>query len=267
MAKKVKKTTKKKATTKKVAKKKTVKKAAAKKKAVKKTVKKAAKASSAKKATKKKTAAKKKTTIKKKAVAKKKTSASETKPQPKPRKKVSRKRKSVLSKKELIHFRQLLVDKLKEITGDVNQIETEALKTSLLDASGNLSSMPIHMADIGSDNYEQEFALGLMDSERKIVQEIYAALNRLVEGTYGICEGTGEPIPTLRLEGIPWTRYCIQYAEMIEKGLVVEGERLYDDQEDDELDDDYDMYAADDEDNDDEDESMFYGYDDDDDDI
>ncbi len=128
-----------------------------------------------------------------------------------------------LSKTDLEYFRGLLIDKLGEITGDVGQIESGALKSSRLDASGDLSSMPIHMADIGSDNYEQEFALGLMDGERRIVQEILAALKRVQNGTYGMCEGTGNPIPRVRLEGIPWARYCVEYAQLLEKGLSGEG--------------------------------------------
>jgi RNA polymerase-binding transcription factor DksA len=125
-----------------------------------------------------------------------------------------------LKQDQLEHFRRLLLRKLKEINGDVDHIEAESLKASRVDASGDLSSMPIHMADLGSDNYEQEFSLGLMHSERKIVREIIAALRRIAEGTYGICEGSGEPIPLTRLSGIPWARYCVQYAEKLEKGLV-----------------------------------------------
>lgn len=130
--------------------------------------------------------------------------------------------KSSLTKAELEHFRTILVAKLKEITGDVDHIEKESLRMSRQDATGDLSSMPIHMADIGSDNYEQEFTLGLMSTERKIVQEILMALRRIDEGTFGMCEGTGEPIPMARLEAYPWARYCVRYAEMIEKGQVVE---------------------------------------------
>jgi RNA polymerase-binding protein DksA len=130
--------------------------------------------------------------------------------------------KSILTKAELEHFRTLLIAKLKEITGDVDHIEKESLRMSRQDATGDLSSMPIHMADIGSDNYEQEFTLGLMNTERKIVQEILMALRRIDEGTFGMCEGTGEPIPMARLEAYPWARYCVRYAEMIEKGQVVE---------------------------------------------
>jgi RNA polymerase-binding protein DksA len=78
------------------------------------------------------------------------------------------------------------------------------------------------MADIGTDNYEQEFALGLMDSERKLLRGIDDALGRIEQGTYGICEGTGKPIPKARLEAQPWAEYCIEYARMLEQGLIQE---------------------------------------------
>jgi len=82
--------------------------------------------------------------------------------------------------------------------------------------------MPIHMADIGTDTYEQEFSLGLMDSERRLVREILDALRRIEQGTYGICEGTGKPIPKGRLEANPWARYCVEYASLLEQGKVIE---------------------------------------------
>lgn len=111
-----------------------------------------------------------------------------------------------------------------EILRNVTEIEDEALKKSRLDATGDLSSMPIHMADLGTDNYEQEFALGLMDGERKLLREIDYALERINNGTYGICVGTGQPIPKARLEAQPWARYCVEFARKLEKGLVVEQE-------------------------------------------
>lgn len=210
--------------------KKTAKKTAAKKTVKKKAVKKTVSKGSAKKAGKKsvkstsaKTASKKKKTVKTKKKTAPKTSSKRTGV-----KKIKKRRpRSKLSAKDLAYFRELLIEKLKEILGSVNHIEAEALKTSRLDSTGDLSSMPIHMADLGSDNYEQEFALGLMDSERKIVNEISEALKRIENLSYGICEGTGEPIPKVRLKGIPWTRYCVQYAEMLEKGLVVEPDHEY----------------------------------------
>ncbi len=169
-----------------------------------------AKKTSKKKATAKKSAAKKKTQVKK------------------TRKKKVRKqhRKRTLTAGEIRHFKELLLKKRAELVGDVSSIESEALKKSRLDAAGDLSSMPIHMADLGTDNFEQEFALGLMDSERKILAEIADALGRIDEGVYGICEGTGKPIAKARLEANPWARYCIKYATMVEQGLIREGDKI-----------------------------------------
>ena len=130
--------------------------------------------------------------------------------------------KVTLSVKDLEHFKQMLSEKRKEIVGNVTEIKDEALKQSRMDAAGDLSSMPIHMADIGSDNFEQELALGLMDSERKLLNEIDSALQRIDEGTYGICEGTGQSISKARLEAQPWARYCVEYAQLLEQSATTE---------------------------------------------
>ena len=132
--------------------------------------------------------------------------------------------KTRLSSGDLQHFRELLLQKRKEILGNVSEIEGEALRKSRLDASGDLSSMPIHMADLGTDNFDQEFSLELMDGERRLLVEIDDALNRITAGTYGICEGTGKPIAKARLEAQPWARYSVEYAKMIEQGRAKEGQ-------------------------------------------
>jgi RNA polymerase-binding protein DksA len=142
------------------------------------------------------------------------------------RKQVSqtRKRKQAFTKDDIEAFKKSLLEKRREILRNVTEFEDEALRKSRVDASGDLSSMPIHMADLGTDNYEQEFALGLMDSERKLLKEIDEALQRIEEGTYGVCEGTGKPIRKARLKARPWARYCVEYARMLEQGLVSEEE-------------------------------------------
>jgi RNA polymerase-binding protein DksA len=124
---------------------------------------------------------------------------------------------SYLTQAELDHFKGLLLRRREEILLNVVEIEDETLRKSRLDASGDLSSMPIHMADLGTDNYEQEFSLGLMDGERRILTEIDAALQRIEDGTYGICEGTGQPISKARLEAQPWARYSVEYARIAEQ--------------------------------------------------
>ncbi len=130
--------------------------------------------------------------------------------------------KKTLSDKDLEHFQKLLLKKRAEILGDVTQMESNSINRSSYEKSNGGSTMPIHMADIGSDNFEQDFTIGLIGSERKLLEAINSALNRIQKGTYGICLGTGKRIPKKRLEAMPWAKYTIEYATMIEKGLAEE---------------------------------------------
>jgi DnaK suppressor protein len=125
-----------------------------------------------------------------------------------------KKQNKVLSNKDIAKLKEMLLIKRKEILGDVVYMEGEALRRERSD----LSNFPSHLADAGSDNFEIENTLGLMDSERKILKEIDAALSRIEDGTYGICEGNSESIPRQRLEAIPWARYCVVCAAQMEKG-------------------------------------------------
>lgn len=140
------------------------------------------------------------------------------------REKVSSTRTKVhrLSASDLKHYQKILLEKRAEILNNVFQIENEALKKA--HATGDLSSMPIHMADLGSDNYEQDFAIGLMNGERKLLHEIDEALMRIEKKTYGICLGTGKLILKARLEAQPWAKYSVEFARKLEQGLVFEPE-------------------------------------------
>ena len=129
--------------------------------------------------------------------------------------------KGHLTTADIEHFRQILLRKRQEIVGNVSEIEEETLKKT----DGDLSNMPIHLADMGTDSYEQEFALGLMDSERKLLREIDDALYRIEQKTYGTCEATGVPIAKARLEAKPWAKYCVEYARKLEQGLVTKQEQ------------------------------------------
>ncbi|HLO41879.1 MAG TPA: TraR/DksA family transcriptional regulator [Phycisphaerales bacterium] len=121
--------------------------------------------------------------------------------------------KSPFGKKELAHFRQILLQKRAELVGDVSSMESEALKGE----SGSLSSVPQHMAEQGSENYDQSLSLDLAAADRKLIREIDDALARIDNGTYGICELTGKPIRLERLEELPWARYSIEAARDLER--------------------------------------------------
>lgn len=123
------------------------------------------------------------------------------------------KRTKKLSTEKLAYYRELLLEKLREISGDVGSMEE-----SIFSDSGELSSMPVHLADIGTDSYEQEFNLGLVAGEKKLIGEILEALKRIEDKSYGLCEGLDIPIEANRLEAIPWTRYSLEYAIMLESG-------------------------------------------------
>jgi DnaK suppressor protein len=124
---------------------------------------------------------------------------------------------SPLKPKDLEYFRDALLSKRRELLGDVASMEQEALRST---TGSNLSNLPIHMADMGTDNYEQEFTLDLVEKDRQMLREIYMALDKIKNGTYGICEATGKPISRARLEAKPWARYSLEYMMRLEKGLV-----------------------------------------------
>ena len=125
-----------------------------------------------------------------------------------------------LSPAEMRKLTAMLLAKRNEILGNITEMESEALRRDRTD----LSNAPFHMADAGSDSYEIDNTLGLMDSERRILVEIDAALGRIENGEYGTCRGAGERIPKKRLEAIPWAKYCVNCAALAEKGLLPEGD-------------------------------------------
>lgn len=120
--------------------------------------------------------------------------------------------KSPLSRKELNAFKKLLLAKRREVMHALDSMETQALR----DNAGETSSMPIHMAEVGSDAYDQDLKLGLSASERERVVDIDAALVRIAEKTYGVCESTGEAIVMARLHAKPWARFSIAAARKLE---------------------------------------------------
>ena len=125
-----------------------------------------------------------------------------------------------LKARELEFFRDQLVAKRRELLGDVHSMEEEALRGA---SGSNLSNLPIHMADMGTDNYEQEFTLGLVEKDRQLLREINVALAKIRDGTYGMCEGTGKPITKARLEAKPWAKYSIEYTRKLESRILPRG--------------------------------------------
>jgi RNA polymerase-binding transcription factor DksA len=85
------------------------------------------------------------------------------------------------------------------------------------DAKSEQPAFSLHMADAGTDNYDRDFALSMISSEQNALYEIEAAMNRIRDGSYGICELTGKPIPPARLDALPWTRFSAGAEKKLEK--------------------------------------------------
>lgn len=124
-----------------------------------------------------------------------------------------------MKKAESKVYREQLKALRSRLRGDVNQMADAALKKTRSETSGDLSSMPIHMADMGSDNFEQEFTLSLMENEEGTLEAIESALERIEAGTFGECEECGVKIPKARLNAIPYAALCIKCAEQLEKKI------------------------------------------------
>jgi len=123
-----------------------------------------------------------------------------------------------MKKADLKVYKNRLLALRARLRGDVNHMADSALNQNRSEANGDLSSMPIHMADIGSDAFEQEFTLSLMESEEGTLGQIEASLERIEDGTYGQCDECGSRIPKQRLNAIPYASLCVKCAEAMENG-------------------------------------------------
>lgn len=121
-----------------------------------------------------------------------------------------------MKKAEMKVYKERLLALRARLRGDVSQLAEAALKKNRMDG-GEISSMPIHMADLGSDNYEQEFTLSLMESEEGVLEAIELALERIEDASYGDCDECGVKIPKARLNAIPYAALCVKCAGHMER--------------------------------------------------
>ena len=121
------------------------------------------------------------------------------------------------TKKGLERFKKILGEARKKIAGDLEHLEGDSLNKSQRDAAGDLSGYSFHMADMATDNFDREFNLGLASNEQQSLNLIDAALRKIDEGTYGVCENCEKPIPQKRLLALPHAPLCLKCQELEEK--------------------------------------------------
>ena len=126
--------------------------------------------------------------------------------------KTKKKTKSPFNKRELAKYREILLAKRRELVGDVATMEQGVL--SLGDKGGDPAT---DVAEQGSDAYDQSLSIGLAEVDRKLIHEIDDAIERIENKTYGLCEISGAPIATKRLDELPWARMSIDAARELER--------------------------------------------------
>jgi DnaK suppressor protein len=121
--------------------------------------------------------------------------------------------KRAMKKAESKVYKERLLSLRARLRGDVTAMADSALKHE-----GHESArMPIHMADMGTDNFEQEFTLSLLASDEDTLGLIEAALERIEEGVYGVCQECETTIPKTRLNALPYTPFCVKCAARVQQ--------------------------------------------------
>lgn len=126
--------------------------------------------------------------------------------------------RSPFNYKTLEHFKQLLLDKRHEAEEELEHIQQNITNLHQVD-DADFSSLTHHMGDVGSDVEEENTSYVLLERTKKYIEQIDAALERIENKTYGVCQATGKPIRKERLEAVPHTRYSM---EAKNKGMVLD---------------------------------------------
>jgi DnaK suppressor protein len=121
---------------------------------------------------------------------------------------------------ELAQFKKSLLELREKLVENVHFMEDEALGKSRQESSGDLSNVPIHMADVGTDNYDRDLTIGLIQNGEEELRAIDEALEKISKKTYGLCEGEecGKKITKARLTALPYVKLCIDCQRQEELG-------------------------------------------------
>lgn len=117
-----------------------------------------------------------------------------------------------LSEAQRHHFEQRLREERDRLRRDLGLAVADQAGADDQERAGDLSAFPFHIADRGTDTFDDEMETASADRLSRELEEIDAALDRLYRHPerFGICEDTGRPIPLERLEIVPWARTCVQ---------------------------------------------------------
>ncbi len=120
----------------------------------------------------------------------------------------------------LQHYKTLLMSKRAELLKDLDEFKNGESSSTIKDASGDNSAYTFHMADQGTDNMEREKAYYFATREGRLLYHIDQALERIEDGSYGLCHECNQYISADRLEAVPHARLCINCKMKEENGVA-----------------------------------------------
>ncbi len=122
-----------------------------------------------------------------------------------------------MKKADMQDYKQRLEVMRSRLRGDVKAMAKSALHGAG-DENGGAASMPIHMAELATENFEIEFTLSLLETEEDTLTAVKEAILRVDNGTYGKCLSCDSVIPKTRLNALPHASMCIRCAGNKESG-------------------------------------------------
>jgi RNA polymerase-binding transcription factor DksA len=103
--------------------------------------------------------------------------------------------------------------RLEEVRESLDSVSDESEQESLSELAG----ADQHQADIGTETFEREKDISILEQVEAELRDVAHALERLDDGTYGVCEACGKPIPDERLEALPAARFCLEDQALAER--------------------------------------------------
>jgi RNA polymerase-binding transcription factor DksA len=118
------------------------------------------------------------------------------------------------SPKVLEYYKKKLLALRRDVLSQIDGLEEDS--TSQPGDIGGAPGYGMHLADAASSSHERDISMGVASYSRELLFEIDEALSRIEDGSFGICLGSGEPIPKERLEAVPYTKYTREYQEKLD---------------------------------------------------
>jgi RNA polymerase-binding protein DksA len=124
--------------------------------------------------------------------------------------------KSPLEPAQIRIFKKQLLDERRRHQDTVGKLYGEAVRDNPESLGDRIA--PTHLADLGTEAFEQSQNLGLAEQASRTISEIDRALERIARKTYGACENCGRPIAIARLEAIPYAPRCAGCQTKVDRG-------------------------------------------------